>query len=412
MSLPSLRRTALLLVTTLVAALPATAQAGTTFDVPPTIDASGTTEVSTQLMHWLATVPAGAAGDPNTIRFAPGGTYWSDYTLLLRNQGSGSIGGVMWSDNRNPSNPINIPDFALNHVRIDLNGATIIQRTIVPYKSGATVLDPRKRWGDPILSTQGATDVEIFGGTIQGSHPTGGYDAPREEWTGVRLIGNPITDDVSHLYVHDMTIRNVWGDFVYIASNTSAGSMLTDVRVENNTLSKAGRQGIVLNGGTGVSIRNNVITKVSHLTFDSEPTAAQGFSHVWIDSNSGTAGNLGYFQFSGGSASTADHLHITNNRLSSGHFKITLVNGATSPARPVFEFRNNVGLDLTAPFGNLYNKKLIAIGHWDGVTIDDNSEYFTLPANGIPRYYGVQLNGTTGVEILRNCWINAVDTQC
>ncbi len=435
------------LITTIATlAIPATALAdcttypnGVTSDqrvitVPASIDSTGTTEVSAKLMQFLSTVPAGTAGRPVTIRFAAGGTYWSDYTLLLRNQGSGSFSQTMWSSKTDST--INIPDFCLDHLRFDLNGATIEQRTTVPFMSGGVVLDARKRWGDPLISTQGATDVEIFGGTLLGSKNIGGYDQKFEEWSGVRLTGNQDTDVVNHLVVRDMKINRVWGDFVYVASAKvpwldGSGrqqfypggrlveiSTLTDVQIYNNVMRNAGRQGIVLNGGSFVDIHHNDFSDVNRLLFDSEPAASQGFSYVNIHHNTGGSGGIGFFQFASGGKTMADHLTITDNVLSRGHFDTTLQNGqfladgvTPNSPRPGFVMRNNQALNLAGntAFGGTYNKVLLGVGMWDGVTITGNSDYAKLNNKGVAIYSA--FNGPTATNVVRtgNCWVNFIE---
>ena len=114
---------------------PAAVAAGGVYTVPVSIDPTGRTEVSDALVGWLATIPATTAASPITVRFQPGATYWSDYTIPLRRAASatGGILGAMWRS---------LPAFDLSNATIDLNGATIVQRTTTPWRVGSgPVLD-------------------------------------------------------------------------------------------------------------------------------------------------------------------------------------------------------------------------------------------------------------------------------
>lgn len=369
--------------------------------VPETIDSTGRTEVSTELMNWLATLPAATKERPATVRFTKGGTYWVDYTIILQKSAEGSIPGAMWRD---------LPPFSLDHFRFDLHGATIEQRTTIPYRRGGKVVDERKRWGNPIISTQGATNIQIDGGTLRGSCATCEYKPQYEEWTGIRITGNPRTNLVENIMVRNMTIEKVFGDYVYLASGTTAGSHLKNVRIEDNIMRVAGRQGIVLNGGTGVLIKGNTFGETARFLFDSEPTVAQGWSDVTIDSNVGTSGKLGFFQFSGPKAVVAEKLTITNNVLKGGHFKIRLHNGNPDQLRSGFTFANNRAVDNGRdPFGG--EKKsavLIEVTRWQDIVITGNSDYFRLVGE-TPIHRALQFHGVERVRISDNQWKNAID---
>lgn len=399
------------------------------FNIPASIDATGATEVSAEIMTWFSSLPSGTQAQPIIVRFKKNGLYWVDSSLMLRRHGSGGVGGAMWNS-KVVGDPNNIQDFLLDHVRVDLNGATLEQRTTQPGWVGNRLLDHRKRWGVPILSTAGATDVEIYGGTIRGSHDTGGYSPQHEEWSGIRLTGAGGRRFVNHLVVHDMRVEDVWGDFIYMAAPAydvvdASGdpvvypggrgvqrSTLTDVQVYNNKFVHAGRHGMVLHGGTGVRIHHNEFRNVHRLTFDSEPGKNSGFSDVWIQNNTGGAGNLGYFQLDGAKKAMGEGLHITDNVLSRGHFNILITGGGQFGPRDTFEFRNNSAVNtdgLNDPAGN----NLITIHGWDGVAITDNHEFFSLNNKGKITKKALQVGANvSNVTVLRNCWVNAIDNQC
>jgi hypothetical protein len=372
---------------------------GTVYDVPATIDATGTREVSTELQSWLVgTVQSGTPDRPNLVRFQSGGRYWVDYTLTLRKQ-SGGIAGAMWPD---------LPKFTRDNLRIDLNGATLEQRTTQGYKKGTVIVDARKRWGDPILFTGGATGVEITNGTISGANPIAKYQAALEEWAGIKISGNRNDGvPIRAIWVHNVAINHVFGDFIYISAGTSAGDTITDLLIEDNRMTVAGRQGIVLNGGTNLVIRRNDIRNTAHLNFDSEPTVGQGWQDVTITENTGNASPLGYFQFSGPSRATASNIHIIGNTITNGNFRVKVGGRITDPRR-CFEFSDNHNLGTAEYTRSVAYKHLVRVAYWDGVTIHHNLDRVHPPGEVV----AVDLEGSLNTSVTQNTWVDALDNQC
>jgi hypothetical protein len=372
---------------------------GAVYEVPATIDATGTREVSSELQLWLVdTVRSGTADRPNVIRFQPGGRYWVDYTIILRRQ-AGGIPRVMWPD---------LPKFSLDHIRIDLNGATLEQRTTRPYALGTTVFDPRKQYGDPILMTGGALGVEITNGTIAGPIKAATYQQRYEEWTGIRITGNRSDNlPVRNIWIHDITISHVFGDFIRITAGTTKGEHITDILIEDNRMNVAGRHAIVLNGGTNLVIRRNDIRNAARIDFDSEPTGAQGFLGVAITENTGNASPLGYFQLAAPVRSTASNIQFVGNTITNGNFRVKVGGGLSNPRR-CFVFARNRNLGTSEYTRSLAYKSLIRVAHWDGVTIERNFD--RVRASG--KVVAVDLEGSTNTSVTDNTWVNALDDQC
>jgi hypothetical protein len=372
---------------------------GTVYAVPPSIDATGAREVSTELQTWLVnTARSGTPDRPNVIRFQPGGRYWVDYTIILRRQ-AGGIPRVMWPD---------LPKFSLDNIRIDLNGATLEQRTTRPYALGTTVFDPRKKFGDPILMTGGALGVEITNGTIAGPIKAATYQHRYEEWAGIK-ISSQRSDDlpVRGIWIHDITISHVFGDFIRISAGTVKDEHVTDVLIEDNTMNVAGRHAIVLNGGTNLVIRRNDIRNAARIDFDSEPTAAQGFLGVAITDNTGNASPLGYFQLAAPVRSIASNIQFVGNTITNGNFRVKVGGGLSNPRR-CFVFSHNRNLGTSEYTRSLAYKSLIRVANWDGVTIDHNFD--RVRASG--KVVAVDLEGSTNTSVVGNTWVNALDDQC
>jgi hypothetical protein len=318
--------------------------------------------------------------------------------MVLRRQ-AGGIPRVMWPD---------LPRFSLDNVRIDLNGATLEQRTTRPYALGTTVFDPRKRFGDPILMTGGALGVEITNGTIAGPIRFAAYQHRYEDWAGIK-ISSQRSDGlpVERIWIHDMTIRNVFGDFIRISANTAKGEHVTDILIEDTRMNVAGRHGIVLNGGTNLVIRRNDIRNVARINFDSEPTGAQGFLGVAVTGNTGNASPLGYFQLAAPVRSIASNVQFVGNSITNGNFRVKVGGGLSNPRRCLV-FSDNHNLGTSEYTRSLAYKSLIRVAHWDGVTIDHNFD--RVRASG--KVVAVDLEGSTNTSVTRNTWVNALDDQC
>jgi hypothetical protein len=214
-----------------------------------------------------------------------------------------------------------------------------------------------------------APPVEITNGTIRGPSPTARYQPAYEEWAGIKL-GTQRNDGVPvrAIWVHDLTIRNVFGDFINLSAGTAAEEHLSDVLIEDNVMTVAGRQGIVVNGGTNLVIRHNDVRNTAHVNFDAEPKAGQGFQGVLISENTGNASQWGYFKFSGPNRAVASDL------TSSGTRSRTAASGEggwaqARPPRAASSSRTTATSGPTATRRASSTSTSSGRGRWDEVTI-------------------------------------------
>lgn len=367
---------------------------GSVYEVPASIDATGETDVSGALQDFLVTtVQSGTPEAPSVVRFAPGGTYRSDYSLVLGKRSSGGVSGVTW--------PALTP-FTLHDIIIDLNGSSLVQRSSA-LTDTTGVADPRKRWGVPIIFTGGASGIEITNGTLWGANSNSVYSATREPWAGVTVAGNG-TGIAERIWLHDLTIRNVWGDFAYVAGRAHG---VRGVVIEDNIMRGAGRQGIVVNGGDNVTLRRNDITNVDRFIFDSEPSATAGWTNLFISGNTGGGGGLGYFQYAAPTAAAGSRLAIVGNTISTGNFRIR-VSGSQNIVREclLIAYNRNAG---THPFqSSLAWPQLIGVGAWSNVTVRMNAD-LVVPEKGI---LAVDVSKATDTNVGANCFFGAIDNTC
>lgn len=225
---------------------------GQVYEVPPTIDATGVVDVSTDMATFFASVPEG-----NTIRFQPGGAYRMNSTLYLD-----KVDGLY----------------------IDGNGARIFvtdngYSTTPPPNFGH--LWPRSR-ANIILNC--CTNITITNLTIVGSNSTAGTDGPYldslEAQHGVWSAGS------FNVTVESCTIRNVWGDTVYfgfgygLTDPVTGGSRIArGLTVLSCLLGPTGRQGMAGQWGEDILWEGNTLRGVRRSAFDLEPSG----SGMWID---------------------------------------------------------------------------------------------------------------------------------
>jgi hypothetical protein len=119
----------------------------------------------------------------------------------------------------------------------------------------------RSRWH---WGLEGGSDITIRNVTVKGAHPKGGatddaYVRDREHQHGFRLAG------VRNVTLEDVTVTDVYGDFVYLREASR------DVKVLNSRFERNGRQGIAIVEGEDVLIRGNSLTGAARSMFDLEP---------------------------------------------------------------------------------------------------------------------------------------------
>jgi hypothetical protein len=149
-----------------------------------------------------------------------------------------------------------------NNLIFDLNGATI--RSV---GSGTSTNH------SPFKLDSGNTDIWIRNGTLRGSNPDLGsdiYHAGVENGMGVAAF------NVKRLEISNINIKNVYGDFVYIAGKgTSPHIPSQDVWVHNSTGDYCGRMGIVPISVTNFIIEDCNFDHIGLIAFDCEPNTSQ-----------------------------------------------------------------------------------------------------------------------------------------
>jgi hypothetical protein len=327
---------------------------GRTFVAPPSIDATGATDVSDALNAWIAHGTAdGAPGAPNRIVLR--GTYRVEYGLSVGSSGN---------DRAHPG----LPEYSRNHVVLDLTGAVLRQTDPTPFSAAPgleAVIEPRKRFGVSLLTLVGGSGVTVRGGTLLGSNRFGRYSAFREAWHGVEVNGS------EHLRLEQLRIEDVWGDFVYL--NHRGRTPARDVVIAGGYYAGNGRQGITMNSVDGLEIAGVEFRDVQRMLFDHEPGRNGSLANVDIHDCRGSSGRLGLVNFHPAPQSPLHDVTIRDHHLDQGHLRVNV--DASGAQRQNLSIVGN-----TSSAGGPYdrNAPLMQIGGphagFDGVTVQHNRD--------------------------------------
>ncbi len=235
--------------------------------VPDSIDATGATDVTTELRAFLASVP-----DGGVARLAKAAMYRVEGTIILRNR---------------------------HDLALDGFGATFFTTTRLSAQHGHLWID-------------GGTNVVVRGLTIRGANPNGGtgedaYDRDLENAGGIRITGTLGVE------LADDTVTDVFGDFVYVG-RAEDRTWSEDVWIHDSRFARNGRQGIAVTAARRVIIEDNRFDQLRRSTIDLEPnTRSSGVEDVFVLDNKVGPGRLRFIASHGGGP--VDRVVIARNTL-------------------------------------------------------------------------------------------------
>jgi hypothetical protein len=259
-----------------------------------------------------------------------------------------------------------------NHVVVDLSNATLLQVDPTPYSNvDGIVIEPRKRYGVPVIKIVGGQDITVIGGHLLNSNTQGVFSRTRAAWHGVTVVG---TDGLSLEGLH---IEGVWGDFVYL--NHKKTTRADNVLLDGGLYERNGRQGVTMNAVDALEIANIEFHNIQRVLFDHEPDSLGGATSVFIHDCTGQSGGLAFMSLRPSAGTPLHDITVSNYHLQSGHFRITAATGGVQRAN--FVFMNNT-TDALTPYTGL--SPMITVGGssagWDGVTIRYNHDFGTANA--------------------------------
>jgi hypothetical protein len=199
-----------------------------TYRVGPTIDPTGSRDVSGALVDFFRTVR-----DGSRVLFPTGARYRIDGTVEIAGR---------------------------SRLLVDGTGAQFF---------ATSAGDPnRAHW-----RLVGGSDLELRGLTIRGANPDGGTPAayhPDRQWQhGIDVRG------AHQVLLDGITVTDVYGDCVYVGS-APTGDWSEDVLVRGATCARSGRQGFAVTAGRRVELTGSSFAGISLMTVDLEPNGPSG----------------------------------------------------------------------------------------------------------------------------------------
>lgn len=281
----------------LVLRAPRAASAGTTVDVPASIDATGHRDVTQELDAFLARVPDGV-----TVRFPANGRFHVEGVVLLVGR---------------------------HDLTVEGNGATLVATT-----DGSAAARPqgkyRLHW--PRLrehvEIRKSTNVTVRDLTVRGPNDKGAYVASLEGQAGFAITKS------DGVLLDGVSATDTYGDGVYVFGVSHS------VTVRDCTLERNGRQGVAIVNAEQVTVEGCTIRAAGRSVFDLEPLpawrvravhlrkntidgyhnfllaaagAGPGMSDVWLEGNV-ARGDGGVTVFAGIDRFVRQGIHIVGNR--------------------------------------------------------------------------------------------------
>lgn len=223
---------------------PAPGGGGTFYNVPDSINRTGTADATAALQSWIDGVPDGTALNPSILRFI-GGTYRIDSQLTLTSR---------------------------SYLTFEFSSNTTVQWN--------TPDDDSRR----LFALEFCTGVVFRNGTLLGTYT---YPASGDAFVAAFQHMHAISVDVSNVGVQNMSISGFFGDGVDFTSSHS-GSATSSGYVRASDIRKVGRNCISVVAADGININSaNHFQQAGFVGIDLEPNAAQTYfcKNVVVDGN-------------------------------------------------------------------------------------------------------------------------------
>jgi Right handed beta helix region len=301
---------------------------GRTYSVPRTIAADCSSDVTSSLSKWFASVP-----DNSTLMLGKGACYQIEGALTIANRRSLLFEG---------------------------NGATLQAKT----RGTRTRVH---------VGIDNSENIIIRNLTVKGANPRAGaqssaYNPQFEAQHGFNLGG------VRHVLLDNVQASDVYGDFVYISSSgqgKSRGQPSEHVAVVRSRFNRSGRQGISITNARDVTILGNDITDVARSMFDLEPnTEANAVRDIRIEQNA-TGAAVNFWIASKGAGSQIGDIVVRNNTMQAATGGLVFVFGSRGAPRGPFTFDGN-RLQVTGAVTDEGAKGALFFAHTDRIEIRNN----------------------------------------
>jgi hypothetical protein len=345
-----------LIVLCALAVATTSAPGASAYQVPTSIPADCSVDVTQPILSWIASVP-----NNSTLSFGAG-CYRVEGTLQLTGRSGLDFEG---------------------------NGAT--------FRSFSTPAPQRAIWR--AIASSGLVFHNM---TIQGSYANGGVHDPNLQWAhAIDLRGTSAE-------VANVTMTDVAGDCVYFglgydSVTPSSGS------VHDSTCLRNGRNAVSVTAGKNILVQRMTTDKIGYTAFDVEPDynvgAGSGSDGVTFDSN--TIGSYYLYAYAIVENAPNHNETFSNNRLSGQPLRIGIVNPGSHNFRPqsITIDGNSATLAQWAP--------AIDVRNVDGITITGNTIPMTSGAMAaLDNTCGANVSGDTYTGGSTEVSVTNVPTSC
>jgi hypothetical protein len=248
---------------------------------PPSINATCSSDVSTALNAWLATLSNGAQ-----VNFPSGACYEVNESL--------SISG-------------------LSNVIVNGNGSTFENIYTAADCPGGMTTPPTADCPATIWQAVGGYNISFENMTIEGNSAAACNPSSSYEWQfGIAYNGTQGGT------VNNVTVDDVYGDFVETQDNGSTYSLpTTNILIENSTFNGAGRMGIGVTDASGVTVKNNSFDNACGWMVDIEPDTSweYGQNVYVIDNTLGTVQLGMVVNYGSSSPANSGNIVVTGNTM-------------------------------------------------------------------------------------------------
>jgi hypothetical protein len=290
-----------------------------TFQVPATIAADCSIDVTTALSNWIASVP-----NNTVVSFPSNGCYRIDGTLQLNYRSGLDFEG---------------------------NGST--------FSSSTQGDGHRAHWRAVGGGSLTFRNMKILGGSNAG----GSYVATLQWQHAFDLNG------VAGVEIDHVSMSDLYGDCVYVGLGwDSAKSWSSDVYVHDSACARNGRQGVAIVAGRNVTIENNSLAQIALNAFDIEPNGTGfGAKDVTIRGNH-VSGALNKSFFAAIGDGPVDYVSVANNTMSGAGMYMAVI-------APAGQRRSNISITGNSSDTGYSSagSASIDVQRVDGITITGNS---------------------------------------
>lgn len=299
------------------------------------IDDTGATDVTPGLLAFIAAVPDGTVGNPNTIVFGVDKHYRCDGTITILDR---------------------------NYLDFVGNGSTIETDLVSP----TGVQSYRYHW-----SMERCNNINITGLGIRGPHATGG----NSEGTYVRIYEFEAAWSLwscHDVVMDDVRGTNIYGDCVYLGIRGAGVNQ--NIEIKNSYFGENGRQGFGVVGCDGFELHHCTTGGIARSLMDFEPNGTTFTSNnCWVHDNTFGRQRLS-FVASGGYPGRVTNITVEDNE-HEGQLLVT-VKPTGYGLRENWKIKNNTYTGVS-PYGSNSGRP---VSFWKTVDVEVTGNYQPLQA--------------------------------